>query len=206
MKPETRILRAAVLVNGLVPAALLGWDALRGQLGVNPVEFVLRTTGLLTLVFLVLGLMVTPLRRLLDWPSIIKVRRMLGLYAMFYAAAHFLAYVGLDQGFDVRALAGELLQRPFIMLGFAAFVLLVPLAVTSTDAWVRRLGGKRWARLHRRVYLVAILGVVHYWMAVKADLRKPLVFALLVGMLLGVRLLWFLQARRKRPGELMRDG
>jgi sulfoxide reductase heme-binding subunit YedZ len=197
-RPEVRILRGAALVNGAVPAGLLLWDAWHHDLGVNPIEFVLRTTGLLGLTFLMLTLAVTPLRRLFGWTALIKVRRTLGLYAFFYLCCHVLTYVWLDQWFDLRALAQDVLGRPFITVGLITFIFMVPLAITSTDKAVRRLGGKKWAALHQRVYWLAGAGVLHYWLAVKADHRRPLVFAVILALLLGARTLG-----RRRPADAL---
>jgi sulfoxide reductase heme-binding subunit YedZ len=180
--------KALVFINCLVPLALLGWDAMRGQLGANPLEFVTRTTGTLTLVFLLLSLAVTPARKLTGAQWLIKFRRMLGLYAFFYGLLHFLTYVWFDKFFDARAVLTDIPQRPFIAVGMASFFLMIPLAVTSTNGMIKRLGGKRWARLHKLVYATAIGGVLHYYMLVKADTRKPLVFAAVLALLLGYRL------------------
>lgn len=180
--------KALVFINCLVPLALLGWDAMRGQLGANPLEFVTRTTGTLTLVFLLLSLAVTPARKLTGAQWLIKFRRMLGLYAFFYGLLHFLTYVWFDKFFDARAVLADIPQRPFIAVGMASFFLMIPLAVTSTNGMIKRLGGKRWARLHKLVYATAIGGVLHYYMLVKADTRKPLVFAAVLALLLGYRL------------------
>lgn len=179
-----------VLANGLLPLALLVGDALRDKLGANPIDFLTRTTGTLTLVFLLLSVAVTPARRLFALPWLGKFRRTLGLFAFFYGLLHFSTYVWLDQFFTLSAIATDVWTRPFIAVGMLAFFFMVPLAVTSTDSMIRRLGGKRWARLHRRVYLVAILGVVHYALLVKADLTKPVVYACILALLLGARLPW----------------
>ena len=185
---DIRFTKAAVFVNCLVPLALLGWDAWRGQLGANPLEFVTRTTGTLTLVFLLLSLAVTPARRLTGAQWLVKLRRMLGLYAFFYGALHLLTYVWFDKAFDARAVAVDIGRRPFVAVGMLSFFLMVPLAVTSTNAMIKRLGGKRWARLHKLAYACAVGGVLHYYLLVKADTRKPLVFAALLAALLGYRL------------------
>ena len=177
-----------VFVNCLVPLALLGWDAYRQKLGANPLEFITRTTGTLTLVFLVISLAVTPLRKLTGVQWLIRFRRMLGLYAFFYGLLHFFTYVWFDKSFQMRAIADDVWQRPFIAVGILSFFLMIPLAVTSTDRMIKRLGGKRWARLHKLVYVCAVGGVLHYYLLVKADTRKPFVFALLLALLLGYRL------------------
>lgn len=182
-------LKLIVFVNALVPLALLGYDAARGRLGANPIEFFLRTTGVLTLVFLVLTLSVTPVRRLFDWNELIRVRRMLGLFAFFYASIHLLTYSVFDKSLELGVILGDVVQRPFIAVGMAAFLILVPLAATSTNPMIKRLGGKRWARLHKLSYIAAILGVVHFWMIVKSDVFYPVVFAIAVAGLLCYRIL-----------------
>lgn len=180
-------LRAGIFVLALVPLALLIWAGLHDQLGANPIERVTRRTGDWTLRFLLLTLTVTPLRRALNWPQLLRVRRMLGLYAFFYALLHFLTYLVVDQFFDFHAIAHDIVKRPFITIGFFAFVLLIPLAVTSTHAMMRRLG-QRWQQLHRAVYVIAIAGVVHFYWLVKADVREPLIYAAILSVLLGYRL------------------
>jgi methionine sulfoxide reductase heme-binding subunit len=197
-KPQRNpVLKATVFVNALVPLALLGWDALHDRLGANPIEFITRTTGTLTLVFLLLTLAVTPARRFFDAPVLARLRRMLGLFAFFYGSLHFLTYVWLDKFFNLRAIGEDVLGRPFITVGMIAFFSMVPLAVTSTDAMAKRLGGARWRKIHKRIYWIAPLGVVHYWLLVKADVSKPLVFAVLTAILLGVRVVR--QLTRKQP-------
>jgi sulfoxide reductase heme-binding subunit YedZ len=192
---EVRLLKATVFVNALVPLALLAWDALHDRLGVNPVEFVTRTTGTLTLVFLLLTLAVTPLRRALGLPILARVRRMLGLYAFFYGALHFLSYAWLDKFFSLRGIVEDALGRPFITVGLIAFFLMIPQAVTSTDGWMKKLGKERWQRIHKRIYLLTALGVVHYWWLVKADVTRPLLFGLVLAALLGARLVWAVKAK-----------
>lgn len=192
---EVRLLKATVFVNALVPLALLAWDALHDRLGVNPVEFVTRTTGTLTLVFLLLTLAVTPLRRALGLPILARLRRMLGLYAFFYGSLHFLSYVWLDKFFSLRGIVEDAVGRPFITVGLIAFFLMVPQAVTSTDGWIKKLGKERWTRIHKRIYLLTALGVVHYWWLVKADVTKPLFFGLVLAALLGARAIHALKAK-----------
>ena len=178
-----------VFVNSVIPLGLLLWDLYRQQVGPNPLEFATRTTGMLTLVFLSLTVAITPLRQIFRLNSLVKFRRMLGLFAFFYGALHLLTYVWFDRLFNFMSMATDVVQRPFILLGMTAFLLMVPLAITSTNKMVKRLGGKRWARLHRVVYLAAIAGVVHFWMLVKSDIRLPLTFAFIILFLLGYRLL-----------------
>lgn len=185
---DTKFNKALVFLNCLVPLALLGWDAYQGRLGANPLEFVTRTTGTLTLVFILLSLAITPARKLTGAQWLIKFRRMLGLYAFFYGFLHLATYVWFDKAFNLRAVVADIWLRPFIAVGMFSFFLMVPLAVTSTNKMIKRLGGKRWARLHKAVYLTAIGGVLHYYLLVKADTSKPLVFAALLALLLGYRL------------------
>jgi sulfoxide reductase heme-binding subunit YedZ len=175
-----------VFVAAALPAVLLAWDAFSGGLGVNPVETLLRTTGDWTLRLLAITLAITPLRRLSGWRWPQRVRRMLGLYVFFYATVHFGIYLVFDLRLDPGKLAGDLYERPFITAGAVTWLLLLPLAVTSTTGWMRRLG-RDWVRLHRLVYLVPVVGVVHFWWGVKADIREPLVYALLFAALLGLR-------------------
>jgi sulfoxide reductase heme-binding subunit YedZ len=185
---DIKFYKLLVFVNALVPLALVGWDWRRGQLGANPLDFVTRTTGTLTLVFLVLTLAVTPLRKWTGANWLVRLRRMLGLYAFFYGALHLLCYVWFDKWFDLNAIVQDVARRRFILVGVLAFTSLVPLAVTSTDKMIKRLGGKRWQKLHRLTYLAAAAGVFHYYLLVKSDVRKPLAFAVLVALLLGYRL------------------
>jgi len=178
-----------VFVNALIPLVLLLTDLYRGRVGPNPLEFATRTTGMLTLVFLSLTVAITPLRRIFGANSLVKFRRMLGLFAFFYGTLHLLTYIWFDRVFNLASTVKDVAQRPFILVGMTAFLLMVPLAITSTNKMVKRLGGKRWARLHRVVYVAAVLGVVHFWMLVKSDVRLPLTFAFIILFLLGYRLL-----------------
>ena len=181
--------KLVVFVNSLIPLVLLLWDLYRGRVGPNPLEFATRTTGMLTLVFLSLTIAITPLRRIFGLNSMVKYRRMLGLFAFFYGALHLLTYIWFDRLFNLASTVKDVAQRPFILVGMTAFLLMLPLAITSTNKMVKRLGGKRWARLHRVVYLAAVLGVVHFWMLVKSDVRLPLTFGFIILFLLGYRLL-----------------
>jgi methionine sulfoxide reductase heme-binding subunit len=181
--------KVVVFINALIPLALLLWDLYHKRVGPNPLEFATRTTGMLTLVFLSLTVAVTPLRKIFGINSLVKVRRMLGLFAFFYGALHLLTYVWFDRLFNLISVVQDVGKRPFILVGMLAFVLMVPLAITSTNKMVKRLGGKRWATLHRLVYLSAIAGVVHFWMLVKSDTRLPLTFGFILLFLLGYRLL-----------------
>jgi sulfoxide reductase heme-binding subunit YedZ len=187
--PSTRTLaalKAGVFALCLVPFVRLVWAASAGALGANPVEAVSHSTGWWTLSFLCITLVITPLRRATNAYWLVKLRRMLGLYAFFYAALHFTTYVWLDVWFDAAAIAKDIVKRPFITVGFAAFVLLVPLAMTSTSAMQRRLG-RNWQRLHRAVYLVALLGVLHFWWLVKRDITEPALFAFVYLGLMALR-------------------
>src|ERR1700745_507642 len=163
----------------LIPLGGLTWRALHHGLGANPVEFTQLTTGRWTLRFLVFTLSITPFRKVLNLPELIRFRRMLGLFAFFYVCLHFLTYLGPDQSFNFAGMLKDVVKRPFITVGFAAFVLLIPLAITSTAGWVRRLGGKRWQALHRSIYVCAVLGAIHYYWLVKSDVREPLFFGVL---------------------------
>lgn len=186
---DIRFAKLVLFVNAIVPLALLLWDVWRKQVGANPLEFVTRTTGMLTLVFLLISLAVSPLRRITGLNWLIRFRRMLGLFAFFYGSLHLVTYVAFDRFFHFTTIPADVLKRPFIAIGFTAFILMLPLAITSTDKMVKRLGGKRWARLHKIVYASGVLGVLHYYMLVKSDVRLPLTFAFVVFVLLGFRVL-----------------
>lgn len=184
-------------VAALVPLAWLGLDALRGGLGAEPIEEVTHRTGWWALTLLLATLAVTPLRRLSGRNELARLRRPLGLLAFLYATLHFLTYL-VDQAFDWRFLAEDVVEHPYVAVGFTAFLLLVPLAATSTKAMIRRLGGRRWQRLHRLVYLAAALAVVHFYWLVKQDVREPLVFAAVLALLLALRLPWLRARARAR--------
>ena len=173
-----------VFLGSSIPFVLLSWGLLRGDLGINPVETLQHTTGDWTLRFLIFTLAITPLRKTFKLPELIRYRRMLGLFAFFYVVLHFLTYLGPDQSFNFSGMWDDVAKRKFVTVGFAAFVLLIPLAATSTAGMIRRLGGKRWQALHRLIYICAILGVIHYYWLVKSDVRKPLFYGALVGILL----------------------
>jgi len=185
---DVKFNKILLFTNALVPLALLAFDGFRGNLGANPIEFFLRTTGVLTLIFLLITLSVTPLRKYFGWNSLIKFRRMLGLYAFFYGFLHLVTYSIFDKSLSLSAIASDVWQRPFIAVGMLAFFLLIPLAITSTNGMIKRLGGKNWVRLHRLTYLIAILGVIHFWMIVKSDLKYPILFAFVLAILLGYRI------------------
>ncbi len=188
LSSDSRFHRQIILINGLLPAVLMIFDYQRNMVGVNPVEFATRATGVLTLVFLVLTLLVTPLRKIFGWNWLLKQRRLIGLYAFFYSVAHLLIYLAGDRDWQVLTVPEDVLKRPFIAVGMASFLLMVPLAVTSTNAMIKKLGGKRWAQLHRLTYLITIGGVVHYYMIVKSDITYPALFGIIVAVLLGYRL------------------
>ncbi len=181
-------IKALILVLSLLPLFKLGVLGYLDQLGANPIEKLTRSTGYWTLTLLMLGLSLTPIRLLLGWLWAIRVRRMLGLFAFFYASLHFLCYLVLDQFFDWAAIAEDILKRPYITVGFPAFLMLIPLAITSTNNMIRRLGGQRWRNLHKLVYLIAVGGVIHYWWLVKKDLTNPITFAAILLLLFGIRL------------------
>lgn len=197
-----RWLKPAVFALGLVPLAILGLRGLTGGFGVNPIEGVIRFLGDWALAVLLMALAVSPLRRLTGWAAVMRLRRMIGLFAFFYAFLHVAAYVGLDQFFAWGAIWADFVKRTYITLGLGAFVILIALAATSPKAMVRRLGGQRWRRLHRTVYLAGILGVAHYFWMVKADIRGPLVYAAVLVLLLGERLIGVLRAQRHRSTSL----
>jgi sulfoxide reductase heme-binding subunit YedZ len=193
---RTRVLAKVVLfVAALVPAGLLVRGVFAGNLGVNPAETIQLQTGRWALKFLLLSLAVTPVRRLTGWNVVIQFRRMLGLFAFFYATLHFAAYWAFDLTFAFDTMVTDVVKRPFIALGFSAFLLLIPLALTSTKGWIRRLG-KRWTVLHRLVYLAALLAVVHFAWKVKVFTGDPVLYAVVLTLLLGFRAVWFFRGRR----------
>lgn len=195
--PGVRFLKPIAFFLCLVPIGALAWDAFTDNLSANPIDDITDTTGTWTLRFVLITLAVTPARKLFGWNFLGRVRRMVGLFTFFYATLHFLTYAYLDQFFDVEAILADIPKRPFILAGFTAFALFVPLALTSTSGWVRRLGGKRWQLLHRLVYVSAVAGVVHYLWLVKADIQRPLIYAGILALLLGFRV--YDMIRRSRP-------
>jgi sulfoxide reductase heme-binding subunit YedZ len=196
---DVKFNKILISINSLVPLAFLSWDAFWGNLGANPIEFFLRTTGVLTLVFLLVTLSITPLRKYSGWNQLIKFRRMLGLYAFFYGFLHLITYSIFDKSLSVSAIVKDVWQRPFIAVGMLAFFLLIPLAVTSTNGMIKRLGGKNWSKLHKLTYLIAILGVIHFWMIVKSDVTYPFLFG---AVLLG--LFWFrIREHFKKPNKVL---
>jgi sulfoxide reductase heme-binding subunit YedZ len=180
--------KAAIFLFCLGPLAWLLWGFFHDELGGNPVEYITHSTGDWTMRFLLLTLLITPLRKLSNQQYLIRLRRMLGLFAFIYACLHFATYLWLDQSLDLASMSKDILKRPFITAGFAAFVTLVPLAVTSTKKMIALLGGKRWQMLHRLIYFSAVAGVIHYWWLVKSDIRQPLMYGIILTVLLVLRL------------------
>jgi len=192
-----RIFKTFLFPAALIPLARLLWKAFHGGLGANPIEFITHSTGDWTLILILTTLSITPLRRLTRQYWLIGLRRMIGLFAFFYGVLHFLTYIWLDKFFDLHEVWKDIFKRPFITVGFSAFVLMIPLALTSTAGSIRRLGGKNWHRLHRLIYLTAILGVVHYLWLVKADKHKPLEYGAVLAILLLYRLIVWASEKRK---------
>ena len=180
--------KAVVFLLCLAPLASLGWRALHGDLSANPIEFITHATGDWTLRFILITLAITPFRKILRLPDLIRFRRMLGLFAFFYACLHFTTYIWLDKFFDLAEMWKDVAKRRYITVGFTAFVLLIPLAITSTAGWIRRLGGRRWQQLHRLIYVSAICGVIHYYWLVKSAVIRPLAYAAILAVLLLWRL------------------
>jgi len=185
-----------VFVGSLTPVAVLLLRAVRVELGANPISQALNQLGLVALIFLVVALTCTPLKMLFGWTWPLRLRQMLGLFGFAYATLHVSTYVGIDQFFDWQAITADILKRPFIFVGFAAFVLLIPLAVTSTAAWIKRLGYARWKQLHRLAYIAPLLGVLHFTWRVKKDVSEPLTYAFILGILLLIRVAAALYERR----------
>jgi methionine sulfoxide reductase heme-binding subunit len=190
-----KALKPLIFVLSLVPAAYLVFLGFTNNLGVNPAETLQLETGTWALRFLIATLTVTPLRRLTGWNRVISYRRMLGLFAFFYAFAHFLTYLILDQYFALDQMMADVVKRPFITMGFIAFVLMIPLALTSTKGWIRRLG-RRWQSLHRLIYVSAVAASIHYVWKVKVVLGAPVYYALAVALLLGFRVLWSVRSAK----------
>ena len=190
--------KPVVFLICLVPLAALGWRALHGELTANPIEFITHATGDWTLRFLIITLCVTPFRKILHLPELIRFRRMLGLFAFFYACLHFTTYIWLDKFFDLSEMWKDIAKRKYITVGFTAFLSLIPLAITSTAGWIRRLGGKRWQQLHRMIYFSAALGVIHYYWLVKSAVIRPLTY----GAIVAVLLLWRLFASLSKKKQL----
>ncbi len=190
-----RVIKPALFILCLVPLGLLVWKGLTDQLSANPIDDITRETGTWTLRFIVITLCITPLRRITGWSPLQNVRRMLGLYAFSYGVLHFSTYIYLDQFFAWEEIVADIAKRPFILVGFTSFVLMIPLAATSTNRVAKWLGGKKWQLLHRAIYLTAIGGVIHYLWLVKADTQRPLTYGVIVAVLLAYRL-WVVLAPR----------
>lgn len=197
-----RFTKVVVFILCLSPLGWLAWGAYTRHLGANPIEKITHQTGDWTLRFLLITLAITPLRKILAIPSLIRFRRMLGLYAFFYGFLHFLTYVWLDKFFDLHEMLVDIGKRKFITVGFTAFVFLIPLAITSTSGWIRRLGGKRWQALHRLIYFSAMGGVIHYLWLVKADIRVPLEYGTLLGILLLYRVVVRIRPAFRKRGDV----
>jgi sulfoxide reductase heme-binding subunit YedZ len=193
---EIRILKPLVFLLALLPVGLLAWRALAGELSANPIKDITEETGIWTLRFILLTLTITPLRKISGWTSATRFRRMLGLYAFFYGSLHFVTYVYLDQFFALDEILRDVVKRPFITVGFAAFVMMIPLALTSPNIVARWMGGKKWRLLHRLVYFTALGGVIHYLWLVKADTKRPLIYGGILIVLLGYRLWEYFRLRR----------
>ncbi|HKB67056.1 MAG TPA: protein-methionine-sulfoxide reductase heme-binding subunit MsrQ [Pyrinomonadaceae bacterium] len=185
---DVRFSKFVIFSNALVPLALLLWDVYRKRVGANPGEFMTRTTGIMTLVFLMITLAVTPARKITGLNWLIKFRRLFGLFAFFYGSLHLLTYIWFDRYFNLRSIPGDVVTRPFIAFGMTAFLLMLPLAITSTNKMVKRLGGKRWSQLHKLIYGAGIAGALHFWLFVKSDTRLPLTFGFILLLLLAHRL------------------
>jgi len=192
---QSTILKVLLFILSLGPVSVLTYYAFTDNLGANPVEYLTRATGTWTLVYLCITLGITPVRKLSGWNWLSQYRRMFGLFAFFYVCLHFTTYLWFDQYFDLHSIIKDVIKRPFITVGFAAFLLLIPLAVTSNITLTRRLGAKRWQILHRAIYLICILGVIHYWWLVKRDLTQPIIYGSVVLVFLAARLL----LRKQKP-------
>jgi sulfoxide reductase heme-binding subunit YedZ len=191
-----------VFLAALLPLALLAWRLLHDDLGGDPIEALEKETGTWALRFVAITLALTPLRQLLGWSALARYRRMLGLFAFAYATVHLAIYAGLDMELSAADLVEDVVEHPYVTIGFATWLLLVPLALTSTTGWMRRLGGRRWNRLHQLTYLVAVTGTIHYLWAVKKDTLRPFTYALVFALLLG----WRVWARyRPRPAARPRE-
>jgi sulfoxide reductase heme-binding subunit YedZ len=201
-----RWLKPPIFLVCLAPLAHLVWMGFHDELGANPVEYITHSTGTWTLTGLCVALAMTPLRRILKQNWLIRLRRMFGLFAFFYVSLHFTTWVWLYSGFDIHAMIADVYKRPFITAGFTAFVLLTPLAATSTSGMIRRLGGRRWQMLHRLIYISAIAGVIHYYWLVKSDETVPLRFAVVVAVLLGYRAIHYGLQRRQQAAAAKRAG
>ena len=202
---QFKIIKASLFMLALLPFVRLVIATFSDQLGANPVEFITRNTGDWTLYFLCITLAITPLRRLTGWVWLVKLRRMEGLFAFFYVFLHFMTFLWFDHFFNVAEMWKDVIKRPFITVGFIAFVLLMPLAATSTNVMIKRIGAKRWQLLHRLIYVIAPLGILHFWWmkAAKHNFEQPLIFGAIVATLLLMRLYWSWSARTKKRASLM---
>jgi len=195
---SSRWAKVVLFLLCLLPAVLLGWHGYHDELGANPIERVTHATGDWTIRFLLITLCVTPLRKLFNLPKLARFRRMLGLFAFFYGCLHLMTWVWFDKFFDLHEMWKDVVKRRFITVGMTAFVLLIPLAITSTSGWVRRLGFVRWQKLHRLIYFSALLGVIHYYWLVKSDVRLPVMYGAILAVLMGYRLaMW----RKEQPAR-----
>ncbi len=187
-----------LILLGMLPLARLAVGFPLSWLGANPIEFITRSTGTWTIAGIAITLSITPLRKLLNWPWLIRLRRTAGLLAFFYACLHFTTYLWFDRFFDVDDVIKDIIKRPFITVGFAAFVLLIPLAVTSKNSIIKKLGARLWQRIHYLIYLIAVLAVIHYWWLVKKDITQPVIYASVFAVLLGLRVVWKMRSTRTR--------
>jgi methionine sulfoxide reductase heme-binding subunit len=195
-----RFVKPLVFLACLGPFALLiaNGFGIGGSLGANPIDKITDVTGTWTLRFVLITLAVTPLRRITGWNTLIRFRRMLGLFAFFYGSMHFLTWAVIDQGLALQFIGADIAKRPYITVGFLGFVLMIPLAITSTAGWIRRLGGKRWQLLHRAIYLTAVCGVIHYLWLVKSDINRPMTYGAILAVLLGIRV-WYAWRPKPKP-------
>lgn len=198
---DLRFYKTLLWLNSLIPLTILGLDAWNRRLGANPIEYFLRATGVMTLVFVLVTMLITPLRKWFGWNQLIKYRRTVGLFAFFYGMLHLTTYIVFDRSLDLGGTINDVIQRPFIALGMAALLMMVPLAVTSTNSMIKRLGGKRWQMLHRLIYLTAIAGVLHFWMIVKSDIFYPAIFAAALLILLATRIYYSAQNRKAKTAK-----
>ncbi len=193
--------KVPIFLLGLMPLGVLVWKGFHNNLTANPLEKITHETGDWIIYFLLMTLSITPLRKLTKQPALIRFRRMLGLYAFFYGCLHFLTFLWIDHAFNIAEMLKDVYKRPFITAGFTGFALLIPLALTSTAGWIRRLGGKRWQMLHRLIYVSAAAGVVHYYWLVKSDVRLPVRYGAILAFLLVCRVAFWLQSRQKKPAR-----
>jgi methionine sulfoxide reductase heme-binding subunit len=201
-----RIIKPGVFVSCFIPLMILGWDGYRGTLSANPISDITNTTGIWTLRFVLITLSITPLRKILRISDLIKFRRMFGLFAFFYGCLHFTTYIWLDQFFDWQSIVQDIPKRPFILVGFTGFSLMIPLAITSTKKMIRRLGGKRWNLIHRLIYVTGICGVIHYMWKVKVIQTPQIIYAVILGVLLLLRVLFVLFPKGEKLSQQHAEG